>query len=833
LITRIRSLPQRLAPVTDLAELKTESDVEQKLIYPFLCHPSYLALPSEWVRTKEYMEPTPIDKGSGKRSGYIPDYSIWKRGFPLAIVEAKSPDVRVEVALREARLYATELNKRYPPDINPVIYILACNGVQFALSKWDSETEVLVAEVAEVQPGTALLAAFQNTFNLDQLEKLADALSNKFRARRFHTVASILGGPRIYEQLGVNAFAQELFPIVTRYFGSESDEASDDIIDRGYVSTNERSEYNAVLEAYLKDRARVVASGGLQAIETDRTTATGLSSEMRRYAQNPTFYGRVQLVVGAVGSGKSLFIRRFYRRLLPRDIEGRTLWAFINFNDYDPDVGMNAWVAEQFMESFQKLNDIDLGELGLIEKLFARELRQFERGPVKLLKKDSQEYTRQQYFKLQELTSDKTKYVEVIARHFQGERRQGIVCVLDNVDRRSRDEQLAVFAAAQWFKNLTRALVIVNLRDSTFEAHRDEPPLDAFINALNFYIRPPRFAEVIRKRLEIVLSQVRDEEELAKQQRYQLESGASISYATSRLGKFLMSIYLSLFERRDSYTRAALESLVARNVRRALGMFADILSSPHIPTSQITTTVLDIGEERIAENNILRALMRGRYRLFNNRSVYIRNILSVNPDWKRPNNFLYADLLEFLIRNRKQKIDFSLEGYASGQTIVNRMTQLGYEEDDALQALNQLAEWGLVEPESLLTKALDRDDAVQVHASGFIHMRYLLMQPEYIVGISTDLAVSSGNLSSDLASVWTNPRVPEPEFVGRKRIIDLIHEYIMTEYDRRVSRHAFYRELGYGGQIVVESLGRAARRHQQTFKKKPSSDEKRTLLRRR
>jgi hypothetical protein len=53
---------------------------------------------------------------------------------------------------------------------------------------------------------------------------------------------------------------------------------------------------------------------------------------------------------------------------------------------------------------------------------------------------------------------------------------------------------------------LTRALVIVNLRDTTFEAHREEPPLDAFINAVNFYIRSPRFALMIRKRLELVMN---------------------------------------------------------------------------------------------------------------------------------------------------------------------------------------------------------------------------------------------------------------------------------------------------------------------------------------
>jgi hypothetical protein len=33
------------------------------------------------------MEPTEIDKGACKRVGYIPDYSIWRTGFPLLVSE--------------------------------------------------------------------------------------------------------------------------------------------------------------------------------------------------------------------------------------------------------------------------------------------------------------------------------------------------------------------------------------------------------------------------------------------------------------------------------------------------------------------------------------------------------------------------------------------------------------------------------------------------------------------------------------------------------------------------------------------------------------------------
>jgi len=223
LIARLNLQPRGLTPVTEISELKTESDVEQKLLYPFICHPTYLGIPSEWVRTKDYMEPTQIDKGAGKRYGYIPDYSIWRTGFPLAIFEAKSPDENIESGIREARLYATEINKRYPPNINPISFILASNGKQFALTQWDSETEIVFAKAADLQPGSAVLAAFRSALDKDEFEKRAEHLSRQFQGTTFHRIPSLLGTSRVSEQMGMNAFAQELIPVITKYFGTEAD----------------------------------------------------------------------------------------------------------------------------------------------------------------------------------------------------------------------------------------------------------------------------------------------------------------------------------------------------------------------------------------------------------------------------------------------------------------------------------------------------------------------------------------------------------------------------------------------------------------------------------
>jgi GTPase SAR1 family protein len=814
MIARLKPEIRAQAPIFDLSELNTESDVEQKFLYPFICHPSYLGIPSAWVRTKDYMEPTQIDKGAGKRSGYIPDYSIQKSGFPLLIVEAKSPDDTIEKALREARMYASEINKRYPPNVNPIGYVLASNGEQVALTQWDSETEVLIANCEDVQPGSSVLAAFKSAIGKDELEKRSKTISVEFQTRKFYRVGTHMTPTQMSEQLGINEFAQQLFPVITRYFGAEADDATDEIIDRGYVTSSERTDYGSVLETFLKDRARIVATSNLEQIVTSRTSASGIGPELQKYWQNPKYFGRVQLIVGAVGSGKSLFIRRFYRRLLPKEVKEHTLWAFINFNVQFP-AGMNLrdLIADRFIESFQEINGLNLQDLEMAEKLFAPEMHQFERGPAKqLLPLNEQQFQHQRYLRMKELMADKEAFVKAISRHFAGEKRKGIVCVFDNVDKRSRDLQLEIFEGAQWIKDITRALVIVNLRDSTFEAHRDEKPLDAFVNAVNFYIRPPRFAEVVRKRLEIVLDNMKMEGYFKGDRTYTLETGTKITHSAERLREFLSSIYQSLFEKKTSNVGAAIEALVAKNVRIALGMFADIISSPHVPASQITTAAVTGAANRIEEDKILRALMRGRYRLFGNRGPYVRNVIGPLIDCERPSNFLYADILEFLIRNRKLKIDFSVEGYASAELLVNRMGQLGYDEQDAFLALNQLAKWGLVEPESLILEELNLSDPVQVHASGFMHMRYFLQKPEYIVGVSADMSFSSYEVANSIAANWNQSGSHDPGFKGRQRIVQQMSDYMLAEYKVRCRRHAFYDDLGYGGKMVVQSMDIALNR---------------------
>jgi hypothetical protein len=415
-VTRLPSKLSPVVPVVEVRELRTESDVEQKVILPFLLNASYLGLRSGWVRTKEYMSPTEIDKTAGKRHGYIPDYSIWVDSVPLVVVEAKAPDVAIQVALREARLYAGEINKRYPPEVNPIGQVLASNGVEFGLSTWDSEVGTIIALCADVQPGTQVLASIQGVIGREALEARAQKLVVHFQSRAFYSVASFMGGQsRLGQQLGVNDFAEPLFKPITKYFGSNSDETPDEVIDRAYVSSDEIGTYEGLLETFLKDRTDQLAGNQLKLINTSKHKATGISDEVQRFAKNPNLNARVQLIIGSVGAGKSTFIRRFYRRLMSEEVARKTRWAFLNFNVMPPGLdALKTWIADQFSESFAAVNNIDIYEAEQIEKIFSAEMRRFERGPSKALyNNDRSEYVRRRTALLDELTKDSVKLCRV------------------------------------------------------------------------------------------------------------------------------------------------------------------------------------------------------------------------------------------------------------------------------------------------------------------------------------------------------------------------------------------------------------------------------------
>lgn len=796
---------------TNSSNLRNESDVEQRVLYPLFVNSSFMGYDPSWVLTQEFCAAVTIGKGSRKRQGYKPDYMISIAGFPLLICEAKETNVSVDLAIAEARMYASEINSRYPTNSNPITIAIGSNGIDLAFSPADS-VETKIFKISDLNPSSAALQELQELIGSERLKELGKSVVRQNKDKKYFSVSNYMGGQsKLNEQLGINEFGAAIQPYIQNYFDPDNIEHRDEIIEKAYVSSDEITTYDRNLETYLKDRTKTIFQEVAKKIHTSKKDASGISDILSKYASNPNFFGRVQLIIGSVGSGKSTFIYRFYKFLCSDEVLSKTAWAFIDFNEMPPSKDeLLGWIVTQFIASIREGSDLDIDEYDEILAILSLEAGKFEKGPNKILKdSDPAEYNRKFVAMIEEIISDPQKYSACISRHLSTEKGVGVVVVFDNVDRRDPDEQLQIFEAAQWLRGHLKSLIIVNLRDATFEAYKDSPPLDAFANAINFYISPPRFSQVIRKRVELLLSKMsRDHHDGII---YGIETGAKVRLDGADIGKFLTTFYSALFDNKNVKMTAILESLVARNVRRALSMFQEIILSPHVLASEATGASFSSKSRLVREHTVVRALMRERYKYYNNRSKFVFNLLKVDENLARPNIFIYSDIVEYLVRNRKSKIDFSIEGYATVETLSKHLASLGYDQGDTMQSIQILVDFGMIEPESLIDKEISLATPVRAHSIGFIHTRYFLSQPEYLLSISTGASLSSEAVARKIGSYWAGVRDrKDMSLYTKKKVLDIFSENVQAEFDNRCKNHPNYKDNGFGGQQVLSGFRKAS-----------------------
>lgn len=785
----------------------TESDVEQKIIYPLLTHNMWLNFGAHSIKTKEYLPPTDLDKGSGKLSGYFPDYSIWVESLPTIIVEAKKPFENALEGFRQASLYAHEFNKRYPHDVHPVAYIIACNGNTLVYGMWDTDspTEVRVDDlVFGSTTATDLIKFFSHEKLRLHANRCAARLTDK---RTYRPINSVGGEGRFSHTVPLNSFAQDLAPLVRMYFDTESPDRLDDIIKKGYVSSDEVTTFDAILEAYLEDRASVAPSPNLRPLAIKKNRESNLNGEIERFGRDFPSDGYLQLLIGGVGSGKSLFAKRHFRALQSEAVRARSYWSFIDFNKAPDDLsGIEEWVCSAFVDGMSINQYVDdLYQIEMLNRIFATDLNK-KNAIYKLLPADKAAEMRAN--DLSTWMEDKLKLAQGVCRYFIGDARKIIVVVFDNTDRRDRDQQLRIFQVAQWFRSHTRTFCIVSLRDETYERYKTEPPLDTLAHSIHFYIAAPRFGDVVRKRLELVIEYLAENSE--KSLEYQLPSGPKIRYPSTKLGEYIKSLYVDIF-RTEKKTAWVLESLAGKNVRRSLEMFTRIIMSGHLDERAITSTVLGEGSFSIHENIVLKILMRTNYKYFSDRSGFVTNILTLDPNWKRPSNFLFVECLHYLAINRKKEGDIGVQGYFSVTTISAHLERMGFHADDVLSALEVLLQRGLITADHMKQKGLTAQDCVRLHASGFIHVRFLISRLEYVSACLPSVHMLDKTSAEKIGVVWN---IHEGRIdIGTKPKKDSVYlflEYLRAHYMVMSKNNPFFEEAANGSRQLLEKIEAAA-----------------------
>ena len=450
---------------------------------------------------------------------------------------------------------------------------------------------------------------------------------------------------------------------------------------------------------------------------------------------------QIMLLVGSVGSGKSTFVDYLVNVALPKELLAKTTWLRVDMNLAPREKGFaEDWLLRQIIAELKaSQSDVDLDELEYMEKVYSVELRRLKKGPLAVLPSESIEYKTRVADELMRLQKDVVATAQALARYLCTERGKLLAIVLDNCDKRDLEEQLLMFQLAHWTQHEIRCLVILPLRDSTYDSHRHRPPLDTALKDLVFRIEPPRLTDVLSSRIALALKEM---ESTAKDGliSYSLPNGMKVTYPADDQGMYLTCILRSLYEH-DKFLRRILTGLAGRDVRRALELFVEFCSSGHIGSDEIFKIRQLQGRHTLPLQLVSRVLLRVNRRFYDGNTAHVKNMFQCVPTDALPDHFARLAILRFLSSRQRKKGPSGLRGYHSTSMVMQQLAALGHEAGRVREELRYLLSASCIIAEHQRLDALTDADLISISSSGAVHLE-ILSSLDYLAACAEDIYFS-------------------------------------------------------------------------------------------
>lgn len=672
--------------ITNYKELAfdTESDVEQKFLFSLLtaATPMGLAFTHTQVKTKPNIRRLTIDKGASAKV-YFPDYVILVDSLPVLIVEAKQPGEDIDKAYREARLYALEVNATFSSNTNPCAFIIVSDGKRTNAGKWDSQPKYQI-EQSQYDLVDDQFTKFLEEFSAGNLTEFARSVKATYRgATKFLKPTHMLGGRTIRsESVGENSFGINLALEYKYLFNPESEDERRRVIQNAYVESKKHVAHVSPIDRLI--RASVTASDPIAtSIESSKHPI-----EIFRQVQNKDKVTKqICLLIGSVGAGKSTFVQYLRDKALPSELLKETHWLSIDLNAAPVTKDrIYSWLIDTAIKQLRvSFPEVDFDDLAFIQKVFAREIQAIKKGPLALLEGKSPLYEQELYKQTIKLVKNQDNFLKAVLRHLFDSRNILLICVLDNCDKRNRDEQLLMFEVANWLRVSFNLMVFLPLRETTYDIYRNEPPLDTVIKDLVFRIDPPLLIQVIQKRIQYAYREIsRDQSDFC----YYLTNGMAVRCKRSEVENYLKVILFTLFE--NDFFRKLMIGLSGRNIRKGLEIFLDFCKSGHLSENDILRMRTTSEVFQIPNHLITRIMLRGTRMFYDETSSRIKNIFHSEFTDTIPDPFVRLSILDWFRSRFRIQGPTMMKGYHRTSDLIADLTLLGHAEAVIMREIESL-----------------------------------------------------------------------------------------------------------------------------------------------
>jgi hypothetical protein len=702
--------------------------------------------------------PSVIVEAKAQGESFVIPYRKHSKAQRLKIGGALATSKEIIEALEQAHKYCAEEGIRFG---------VVTNGYSFIIFKAIREGDTWRNGYATVFSGFNVISEdFVTFWNLLSYESVRDGkLTEAFRSdaavpREYHRpIDRVVDSDATYARNPINL---ALRPYVDKFFGDIASQDTIEVLKECYVHSRPVQIIDHDLNIIIRDSVPQFAAGANQLLTSDAKPGGLIEAYVRSTVLIVDYKGSVVLLMGGIGSGKTTFLKRFFRVIAPDLAQPgektfRIHVDFLGAPDQLTDLDNFLWrSAAEAMRS----NEPNLEKRAMLEKLFDKRL-----GLIReIYGEDSQHFETKYAEELFKLASDNREFSTAAIDHCRSEGRLPLV-VFDNVDQLGIDLQAHIFTTTEHLAAHYGCLGILVIREETFSAAQMQKQLTAY-SIKPYHLSSPSFRELIRLRIDYATNAAAKNTKQAPLRGFEAED-----VAAKEILDFFNLLRNSVFTENYHIVRL-LEAISFGNMRLALQLFSNFLLSGATNMPKILEIFRQEGRYLVPFHEFAKSVILGDYRFYKETRSFAFNLFHVTAA-RNSSHFTALRVLHYLSHSPERYQGG--EGFVDLHALVSVFVDTFDNEDDCIKTLlrmvavnRQLAEFDTRRPDTLAGAS-----SVRISSAGKYYLDHFVGDVAYL-----DLVWHDTPFTDQVVCDELNRRIHSTDLLERLRRVDMFLDYL-------------------------------------------------------
>ena len=587
-----------------------------------------------------------------------------------------------------------------------------------------------------------------------------------------------------------NPLAIPLESVLHRVFSDATQEDSTEVLRNCYVYPAENVMRDPDAEALLDDSAPSYAQNTITV--SSRSTFDQFLKTIEHYV-NPDAGAQLLLLIGGLGVGKTMFLKRFFLLNLvgssTKSSPNDTIGLYIDFRrpGLDP-ARIPDLVYTQLRKQIEELDGrpipgrtsetFDLLSLDGLQQIFWSQYRRFQKAEGDLKSIDPKEYAKTRTGFLTRLRDDDEQFVTSAIRVLRSRYHCRLAVIIDNADQCASDYQHAAYLFARTLERDFSCLIVLSLREEWywFHAIRSGGPLTAYHNVV-FHIPSPRVRQVLAKRLDYALSLIHG---------YRIPPlwFGNILLEPVHIKEYLELCREAFFD--NEPITVFYECLSNGSVRRGLEAFLTFVRAGGATTHDYFLALLSKKKPPMEFEHVFSPIASNQYAYYSEQRSTIPNIF--RPVAASPNHLSYmmcAYTLRWFV-DRAHAPAPPGPGYVPIAEVTSALRSMGVENDMVLQELGTLVARGLLVSDISLDQEQQNWKYLKITPWGAYLVSRLATRFLYQEVVMLDTPIGDTTLRDTIAAIYDHEgNVPAAQ---RYKAVTGFVEYLRRAEQRERAR---------------------------------------------